>query len=234
MTASNRPNERLIPFTIADLALMATALSTAAAEAMLSGRQAVKIKERLRELTDMFDDMYPISRAHQHKEYAWYNAFSALAQATAYHLRIEAFAQYGWKTDAAKIVLVVDNLSFVLADSLSMRDTEGVIPDAYVKMFEDTLALVKEAVAMDAEFMNEVSIQVPHAVDVNDHRSYDVKKNEAAYKATKAALEVAGITDLPFAIRRADYNGVVVLVRPSDEARFLAIFQPEPVAGPKL
>jgi hypothetical protein len=242
MNDSNLPNQRLFAFTIADLAVMASALSLATATAMMYGKEGGQAKSRLKQLTEMFNELCPISKTHRAKEYAWFDAFAAVANAKAYHLRIEAFARYGWRVDAARIIMIVDDKSYALTEDLSFGDdAKGVIPKSYTKMFDDTLALVNEAAAMDAEFMQDCVIQFPIKLDKEDHRRRGVQEKEVATTTIKKALKMAGITDIPFAVREVEYAtdrdetsfyDVSVLIRPSDEARFKDLFTVEPISAP--
>jgi hypothetical protein len=242
MTDSNLPNQRLFAFTIADLAIMASALQIATATAMMYGTEGSQAKKRLKQLTEMFNELCPIAKTHRDKEYAWFDAFAAVVDAKAYHLRIDAYARYGWTIDAAKIIMVVDDRSYALTEDLSISNPKSGIPSEYVKMFEDTLALVKEAASMDAEFMVDSIIELPIKIDIDDHRRHDAQQKEIAYNSVRQALKAAEITDLHFALRGLEYarhhNGtdfydVTVLIRPSDVVRFKALFAVAPEAALK-
>jgi hypothetical protein len=243
MPDSNMPNQRLISFTIADLAIMASALSLASATAMMYGGSGKQAQKRLKQLQAEFDKMCPISKTHRDKEYAWFDAFSAVVDAKGYHLHLETNARYGWRTDSARLMMVVDDRVYALTDDLDMRDTDGVIPDKYQQMLTDTLVLAQEAASMDAEYMQDTVIRVSVVFEKDNYLKRQEQEKLAAHKAILRELNSAGVDELDFHVRNLDYADVegrenmydvTVLVRPSDEARLQAVFEASPEAALKL
>jgi hypothetical protein len=243
MTDSNMPNQRNITLTIADLAIMASALSLARATAMMYGGEGKKSRDRLNELTEMLNDMCPISKTHRDKEYSWFNAMSSVVNAQSWHLHMETTSGWSYKIEDVRIVMIVDGRRYNLTDNMSVNSKEAVLPEKYQTMFDETLGLAKEAAALEAEFMQEVVLRMPVVVENDNYSKRRERENKAAAEMIATGLEGAGVTDIPFYVRSMDYArteceevmyDVTVLAKPSDEARLKAIFASEPEAALKL
>jgi hypothetical protein len=243
MTNSNMPNQRNITFSIADLAIMASALSLARATAMMYGSEGKKSRDRLNQLTEMFNELCPISKTHRDKEYSWFNAMSSVVNAMSWHLHMETTSGWSYKIEDVRIVMIVDGRRYNLTDHMTVNSKEAVLPEKYQTMFDETLALAKEAASMEAEFMQEIVLRMPVVVENDNYSKRRERENQAASEMIVAGLKAAGVTDMPFHVRSLEYArteceqvmyDVTVLAKPSDEARFKAIFDAEPEAALKL
>lgn len=237
MTDSNMPNQRNITFTIADLAIMASALSLARATAIMYGSEGKKSRDRLNELAKMFDELCPISKSHRDKEYAWFDAMSSVVNANSWHLHMETSSDWGYKIKDFRIIMIVDGRTYALTDRIVINSKEGTLPDEYQTMFDATLSLAKEAACMDAEFMQEVVLRMPVDVKTNGYSKRHERENTAATEVISASLKEAGVEGIPFFVRGMDYDSthddqtfykVAVLAKPSDEPQLKSIFSDEP------
>ncbi len=233
MSDTNKPNVRSVEFTIADIAIMASSLSLGANTALFYGDRGDAASKRLRELAEKLYDLSPIPKSYRDKNYTWFNAFAALATAKAYHLHFKTSKQYGWEIDSAALVMIVDNRAFQLTETLDIKGSKGIIPAKHRKMFDETLAMIKEAAPMDAEFMNTSAIQVPVKVANEEHWRINEQKEEAAYGSINRALKKAGLRDTPFHIQSLKFShdkgktpmyDATVLIRPSDVEKLKTIF----------
>jgi hypothetical protein len=243
MTDSNMPNQRNITLTIADLAIMASALSLARVTAMMYGSEGKRSRDRLNELTEMLNDMCPISKTDRDKEYSWFNAMSSVVNAQSWHLHMETTSGWSYKIEDVRIVMIVDGRRYNLTGDITVNSKEPVLPEKYQTMFDETLALAKEAASMEAEFMQEVVLRMPVVVENDNYSKRRERENFAASEMIAAGLKAAGVTDIPFHVRSLDYArtdgeevmyDVTVLAKPSDEERLKAIFASEPESALKL
>lgn len=240
---SNMRNQRLIPFTIADLALMAEAGRHGAATALCYGSKGKGSIQRFRQIADMFEKLCPVPLGCRGEEYAWFDAFTQVETAQAFSVFLQTRKKYSWNhPDVAMVIMVVDSKTFELTDELELDNKE--IPEAYLKMCAETLELAKEAAPLDAELMKDFAACLPVKIvetDANRHIERGKLRQTAATNSVTTALGEDG-TSLPFYVKSVetawsagdDHYDCVILIRPSDERKFADAFGDTAKSVPSL
>lgn len=148
----NGVNEVNIPYSIAELGLIAAAMHSSACEAMVrtGGKKA---KERYLQMADRARKICPLP-LRGGREYSWFNGFSALECGKSYSVYWDRQPQTsfdGRDDESIQLALIVDGARYNLTERLEFDVKNTPISDEYMEILQATDELAKRAAPMDAE-----------------------------------------------------------------------------------
>jgi hypothetical protein len=154
---SNR-RDRTITLGIRDLAIVASALQLASATAMMYGKEGRRAKERLMQLTEEVKALCPFYTRQRSSEYAWFDAFTALANAEAYAIHIED-TRKRWGSNKIGVYLLVDNITYEIIEISPAKGDAGEFDEDFLNDLDELNTLVEEACSSDAVKMVPIRLE---------------------------------------------------------------------------
>lgn len=206
----NGVNRVDLPFSIAELGLLAAAMRSSMTHAAMYGRQGRASSDHYGVIRKRIEEIFPLPRHHT-KEFAWFEGFTALETCKSYHLfwdKQALFEHEGRDDEGIQLALVVDGVRFSLTDRIpvSLKDKKAKIPVEWADVLQRCVDLADRAAHIDAEPATVLEVEMTFG-DVERRFKSSLAEDQRAHLTAQIANDI-GLKEADFylAAIRTDYS----------------------------